>query len=142
MSDYIKWIQSAADYLQVAPAWFMVVAASIVIGYILKLWKLFPNQLIPVCVVPAAIAIEIALMWPARQQPLGSWFVRQGIVGMVLGFAAWVLHRAILHRFEDKFPWLKQAVQDSGFDSTPPFKPGQSPGTPVPDAVKPTETKQ
>lgn len=119
----LERIGNEVNSLYGAPVWVLVIALSICLGYLLKIAKWFPNQRIPLVVVPTAIVANLLLMLPFKASSMvTSWVTRQIIVGLVLGFVAWVFHYTILKRVESYFPWLQGAMQDAGLDSAPPFK--------------------
>lgn len=122
--DEIKWIEDGINKLYGAPVWLLVVCLSIVVGYLLKAWKRYPNNFIPHAVVTVSAITNTVLMMPMRQpkQPLGAYILTQLIVGCVVGFCAWTFHRFVLKRVESKFPWVQQAAQESGLDTASPFK--------------------
>lgn len=114
-----QWIGDKINELQGAPVWLIVALLSIILGYMLKIAKWFPNQKIPLVVILVAAAANIALMFPFHNK--GDlwipWSIRQLTIGLAIGFSAWIFHRAVLKRFESKFPWLQSAMHESGFDT-------------------------
>ena len=113
-----SWVQqavSAVSQLYALPAALLVALSCIVVGYVLKAWQKFPNQAIPTVVVLWAAFLTVVL---ADVTPAGvghvAWKVRNALVGMVIGFAAWAFHYYLLSKLEDKVPWLAQILQSKG----------------------------
>lgn len=116
------------------PADLLVGLLCIVVGYVLRLIKSFPNNAIPLCCV-----ILGAVFLPIIEEPcpagttLIAWRVRNVIIGMIIGCAAWLFHRLVLKRVEDKFPWLKNLLEPDAPQDTevpPPKTPYFPPKTP------------
>lgn len=98
------------EQLMGAPAGVLVLLACIAVGYTLKLIKRFPNDGIPLAVVLCGM-IFFALIAPEREftDSLRIWIARNLILGMIIGFASWLLHNKVLWMIEEKIPWLKGA---------------------------------
>ena len=114
----VQQIQYAVSQLYSLPAAALVGLTCIVVGYLLKRWKTFPNEAIPTVIVLWGAFFCVMLAAPTPQGvTLGAWRVKNALVGVVVGFAAWGLHYYLLSRLEDKFPWLKSLL--SGADGAP-----------------------
>lgn len=86
----------------------LVLVTCIVVGYVLKGWKKFPNEAIPVVVVLWGGAFLTMMADPgADNLGVWTWRIKSFLLGIVVGFVAWLLHNQILSRFEDKIPFLK-----------------------------------
>jgi hypothetical protein len=108
MSATFDYLQDKIDQLYGAPGWALTVLACIVIGYVLKGVKCFPNGVIPVFVIFAGciLGVFFAGVEPAKYNHL-EWLVRNGVIGIILGFIAWVLHAQLIKRVEEKIPLLR-----------------------------------
>lgn len=131
VSNIYQSVGGSINDLYGAPIWVLIVLGTIVFGYILRIAEWFPNKKIPLVVVPFAIIINLVMMWPFHDKKMahidmGAWITRQIIVGMILGFVSWVLHKTLLKNLENRIPWLKGMLQDSGLDTVPPFPPQSS----------------
>ena len=122
MSD----IFTALNSLYGIPADVLIALSCIVLGYILRAIPDFPNRGIPLaCVLWAMVLNPILSAPPGPGMSLRQWVVRNALAGMIIGFAAWVFHKAIIARFEDKVPGLKTLIGEDG-------EPKIDPSAPVP----------
>lgn len=121
--------------IQSWPTVGLVFALCIIVGYCFKFWPKFPNAAIPAIVIIVGATINLLL---AGQEPSGIpntvWHTKQFIVGLIVGFAAWMAHNLLISRVEN---WLSTAVpsigalMDKSSQSKPPEAP-KPPLTPVP----------
>lgn len=88
-----------------APAGVIAMLFAIAFGYVLKASALFPNNRIPIVVVPttASFYALIQLCADMIEQKPHAWlyFVFNFVLGFVYGAIAWLLHAQILRRFLD-----------------------------------------
>lgn len=88
--------------LEGAPAVAILLVGCIIFGYLLKVIPMFPNNAIPMSVILSG-AIVYPIMSDARNpMPLRVWMVRNVIIGLTIGFVAWMLHNKVLSRIEDR----------------------------------------
>jgi len=86
----------------------LVVLVVWVAGYILRLIKIFPNKWIPVCLIIVGTALYPLTTNPGQMSfEVRNPLVRQCLIGLVLGFTAWLVHGKLLKPLEAKIPWLK-----------------------------------
>jgi hypothetical protein len=126
-----QWLQKL-DGIQGWSAATLIFAACLVIGYGLRLWKKFPNELIPHAVILSG-AVLMTLLASARptSMPQHVWVVRNFIVGLIIGAFAWVAHWTVISRIEQfigkkLFPdsqdttfFKKEPVNDKPVDPKP-----------------------
>lgn len=114
MDTIESYIDQAVDLLQKLnglPAIALVAISCLVVGYVLRFIKKFPNDAIPV-------VVTIWGMWYAvvadanNTIPLRVWTVRNLLIGLVVGFLAWLFHNLILSKIEDKIPFLKNLFSE------------------------------
>ena len=100
--DYLNQLLSVLDKIQGMSAVALVCFSCIVVGYILRFIKSFPNDGIPVAVIlwGAVAMLVIADPHPAAVS-LRIWTARNFMVGIIVGFIAWMLHKVVLGRIED-----------------------------------------
>ena len=107
MSDIFDYLNK----LYGMPGYALVAISCIVIGYVLRAIRGFPNSAIPLSCVFWAMVINPIL---ADAPPAGAshrvWYFKCAIIGMIIGFAAWTFHRVVLNRFEDKIPGFKKLM--------------------------------
>jgi len=107
MNDAISWVMDKINWLYSAPAAVLFLLSCIVVGYVLRGIKRFPNDAIPLVVVLWAAVASVLL---APEEPTGTphrvWLCKNALIGVIIGFAAWACHKKILKRLEDKVPWL------------------------------------
>lgn len=84
-----------------APSGLLVFALCIAFGYVWKAIKICPNRFTPLAVMLAGAVLHPALTYAAGQA--GPVWVRSAVVGFIIGFLAWMFHRVLLKRIEDKF---------------------------------------
>lgn len=126
-NDVVQWVEQAkywVDQLYHLPNALLVGLSCVVVGYILRRWKSFPNEAIPVVVVLWG-AFFTSFMAPVRPSAanVSAWRVKNALVGFIVGFAAWGLHYYVLSKLEDKFPWLKKLLVGSPDDAISPLQP-------------------
>ena len=83
------------------PAIALVFLSCIVLGYVLKLVKGFPNDGIPLAVILWG-AILLPLLTEYKPGGLRIWLLKNILVGVIAGFIAWLFHNKILAKIEDK----------------------------------------
>lgn len=102
-----------------------LIVACLVVGYVLKSIKPFPNTLIPVSVVIVGLVGSIFLQPDAPSGiPHKAWNFKNGVCGLALGFLTWRFHKGILSKLDDliyKRFGIKADANGNG-DSNPPFK--------------------
>lgn len=113
IETYLEQLNSILNKLA-GSHYALVLVSCIVIGYILKGWKTFPNEAIPVVVVLWGGAFLTLIADPAADSlGLWTWRIKNFLLGIVVGFIAWLIHNQILARFEDKIPFLKNITAPS-----------------------------
>lgn len=125
-----KTIFDQLTAIQSWPTVGLVFALCIVVGYCFKFWPKFPNAAIPAIVIIVGATINLLL---AGQEPADIpntvWHTRQFIVGLIVGFAAWMAHNLLISRLEN---WLSGAVPAIGalLDKSSQAKPVEPPKPP------------
>lgn len=106
MNQIESILENSIDYLQKlegAPAILLVVLSAIVLGYVLRRIKGFPNNGIPVVVVLWGGIIYPLIADANNDLTLRVWLVRNVAIGLIAGFVAWIFHNKILKPYLDKF---------------------------------------
>lgn len=97
---------------------YAVFASCIVVGYVLRSIKTFPNHAIPTLVVVwGAMANAILSNEHGPSLTIGQEKFLAGLIGMVIGFLAWLFHRKLLKKLEKKIPWMAGLLESD--DSNP-----------------------
>lgn len=122
MESLDKWL-GWLDQIQGLPAIALVFISCIVAGY---LWRFLPfkwanNDSTPAIVILWGAFAFSAIADPrASNMPLRVWFIRNLLIGLSVGFIAWMTHNAVLKKIEDwlvaKFP----GFGDTAFFRQPP----------------------
>lgn len=102
IEDLLEQITDTLQKLYGLPAGTLVLFSCIVIGYVLKLFKKFPNDGIPIAVILWGGVLYPLIADSDNDLTLRVWLVRNLIIGLVIGFAAWLLHNKILSKLEEK----------------------------------------
>lgn len=101
----IEFIKDAVEQIGHLPSTLLLMLVIIVIGYMLRLIKKFPNDAIPfVCVLLGAVG---NLFMRDRSDAISTVAypkINLLAIGIIIGFLAWVLHRFAIQKLED---WLK-----------------------------------
>lgn len=85
------------------PAYTLVGIACIIIGYLLRFWKAFPNNGIPLVVILfGAIAYPIVADYN-NEDSIRVLLGKYILFGLLIGFVAWLVHNKFLKPLEDKF---------------------------------------
>ena len=86
----------------------LVALIVIVLGYVLRWIPQFPNRLIPIaCIVLGAVLYPLLAPLPKPDAGLRHPMTRLALIGVLIGFLAWVGHNKFLKPLEDKLPFLK-----------------------------------
>lgn len=126
-------ILSYLNRIEGLPGVALVFLSCIIAGYVWRCipWKWFPNSVIPIIVILwGAFAQSFMADARASAMPFRVWFLRNVIVGSVIGFIAWLTHNLILTKVED---WLLGQVPRLG--DTMVFRKGE--GSKPPDPPPP-----
>ncbi len=94
----VRWNESLIG----APAGLLIFILCIAMGYVWKMVRVLPNRFIPLVVMLTGAVLYPLLMWTKEGPPVPV-IVRNAILGFIVGFAAWLFHRLLLKRIEDKF---------------------------------------
>jgi hypothetical protein len=110
-NTFVQELTKFLGLLYGLPGYVLVCLSCIVVGYIFKLWKNFPNTGIPaICVAWGMIFNPLIATAPQAGTSVRVWLVTNTLVGMVVGGVAWVIHNTIIKRFESKIPVLGPLV--------------------------------
>ena len=113
--DSIDNLLHGLDAIQGLNAVGLVCFSCIILGYILRFIKKFPNDGIPVAVI---LWGGFLMMFLADGKPTPMpervWVVRNACIGLIIGFIAWMLHYWALSWIEEKlqsiFPQTKETT--------------------------------
>lgn len=109
VNGWLDQAQALIDRLGLLSSSMLVLLSCLVLGYLLKTVKRFPNDGIPLAVVMWGILFSFCTA-PSKPENIANlaWRMRNVMLGLIIGYASWVLHYYLLSRLEDKIPWLKQ----------------------------------
>lgn len=114
--------------IQSWPAVGLVFAVVIIIGYCLRFWKKFPNELIPLIVI-ASGAFAMVMLSDSKplDVPYRVWNTKNAIVGLIVGFIAWMAHNLVISKIEDflstKFAIVDKALGQKSDSGDKPVEP-------------------
>lgn len=98
-------VEQATHWLDQIQGWSaaaLVMGCCIVVGYALRFIKQFPNDGIPLAVI---LTGGLCMMLLADPRPssvsMRIWTTRNLIVGLIIGFAAWMGHKLIISKIEN-----------------------------------------
>ena len=116
MLDYLNQLLQGLDKIQGLSAVALVCFSCVVIGYVLRFIKAFPNDGIPVVVILWGAVAMLMLADPRpTDMPARIWTVRNLFVGLIIGFVAWLLHKVVLSKLEDYIATKFPSVSDTTF---------------------------
>lgn len=98
-------LQHVIDMLQKlngAPALLLVGLVCIITGYALKWVKKFPNEGIPLAVIFMGGVVYPFVADANNDIPLRVWIIRNAMIGLVVGFVAWLVHNKFISKIEDR----------------------------------------
>lgn len=100
-----------------APGGVLVFLACLAVGYLLRIVRPFPNRFIPLSVTIAGAIAYSLVTWVSGQA--GPVWVRACLIGLVIGFVAWLCHRLLIKHLEN---FLKRRfgvqIEEDGSDPT------------------------
>lgn len=105
MNEAESILETITDYLQKlegAPAVVLVCLSGLVLGFILKRLKNFPNNGIPICVILWGGIVYPLIADANNDLTLRVWLIRNLMIGVITGFLTWLLHNKILKRYLDR----------------------------------------
>lgn len=98
LNSLLLWL----DKIQGLSAVALVFFSCIVVGYVFRFIKSFPNNGIPVVVILWGALLMMFIADPrAASMPARVWTARNISVGLIIGTVAWISHKIILSRLED-----------------------------------------
>lgn len=100
LNSIVGWLQKLEGLPAIALSWLVCWA----VGYALRFIKRFPNEGIPVAVILFGGLFYPLIADANNTLTLRVWIVRNAGLGLIVGASAWLLHRYVLTRIEDKFP--------------------------------------
>lgn len=106
----------------------LVFALVIIVGYCFRFWKNFPNEAIPVIVIltGAVGMMLLAEACPPNLKPR-IWHAKNAIVGLIIGFLAWMAHNLVVSKVEDwlatKFTFVAKMFTTTTVPKDPPKDP-------------------
>jgi len=101
--------------IQSWPTVGLVFALVIIVGYCLRFWKKFPNEAIPTVVILVG-AVGMILISDGKPDDIPSrvWNTKNFIIGLIIGFIAWMAHNLVISKIEDflstKFAVVNKAL--------------------------------
>jgi hypothetical protein len=153
IGEKLDQVVDLLDRLNGLPAIALVLISCLALGYVLRLVRRFPNDAIPLAVILWGMA-AMPLLSDFRTsgiQSLRIWLVRNVVLGLVVGFAAWAIHNRLLSAVEDwlatRFPIVKAILFTEGNEENkgsgnggPGGKMPPAPAGETPAATKPSTT--
>ena len=109
------------DTLYGLPGNALVALTCIVLGYVLRLVRKFPNEGIPLaCILWGMVCNPLVADPASAGQSIRIWIVRNILVGAIVGAVSWLSHKLILSKLESRIPILGGllAAADSAADAT------------------------
>lgn len=113
IDKYLTQISDLLGRLYSLPCYVLVFLSCIAVGYAMRLWKKFPNEAIPIVAILWGAAFLPLVADPANDSlPWRIWFVKNFLIGLIIGVIAWVFHNKILSKVEGKIPFLGSMLTD------------------------------
>ena len=113
--------------IQSWPSVALVFGLVIVVGYCFRFWKSFPNEAIPAIVIlTGAIGMMLLAEEHPKDIPARIWHTKNFIVGIIIGFLAWMAHNLVVSKIEDylaaKFRFVDKLLNPPSPNGSPPDK--------------------
>ncbi len=125
MNEYLDAINLVLKSFQSVPT-YAVFCSCIVVGYVFRSIKTFPNSAIPAIVVCwGALANTIMSNEHGHNLTLNQEKFLAGMIGMIAGLAAWLVHKKLLKKLETKIPFLG-GLLDTGNSNPTAFVKGKN----------------
>jgi uncharacterized membrane protein len=99
------------------PGYVLVGFSCIVVGYIFKMIKRFPNDGIPAICVAWGMLLNPIIATAPDKVVVRIWLTTHILVGMVVGFIAWVVHARFIKKYEKHFPFLGPKIAAASQDN-------------------------
>ncbi len=120
--ETLNQLLQGLDKVQGLSAVALVFLSCIVVGYILRFIKAFPNDGIPVVVILwGAVAMLFIADPRVSTMEARIWTSRNLFVGLIIGAVAWFTHKILISRLENliasKFPQVNDTTLFSRKDS-------------------------
>lgn len=120
LDTYLTEASDLLGKLYGIPGGVLVLISCLVIGYVLRVIRRFPNSAIPLVVILWGPVFNMLIADPkADTFPLRLWLVKNFLVGVVLGGVAWTIHNKALKKLEEKLPFLKGWLVPGSTDTNP-----------------------
>jgi len=100
----------------------LTVACCIAIGYVIRMLPISNRSIPAICPVVGAILYSAVAKTGDVNPDIHNPVVAQAMIGFILGFVAWMGHKALLSKLEEKFPSLKTFL-DGDVAAWPPATP-------------------
>lgn len=115
MEEIIKFLHSFYGL----PGYALAGIGCLVIGWVFKISEWFPNNRIPLLVVPSGALLNWILAAPrVPEQPLRLYVATNVVIGLAIGALSWLLHDQLLRQFEERIPFLGRMLK-SGSTTQP-----------------------
>ena len=117
MNEIELFIDGIVDKLhkfEGAPAIVLVIVGCWIVGYLLRFWKRFPNDGIPIAVTLFGGVIFPLIADANNELTLRVWLVRNLLIGLGAGWFSWLSHNKVLSKIEDKLglgPKITETVE-------------------------------
>ena len=86
---------------------YAVLVSCFAVGYVLRCWRRFPNDLIPLAVVFWGGFSNLMLCNEhGPSLTLNQERFLYGLIGMAIGLIAWIVHKKGLKKIENRIPFL------------------------------------
>ena len=95
LNDLVGQLQNAGNEA-------LIFAAAFILIYTIKNIPQIPNSLIPPGIIVLCSVLEVFMGDPGKIEPDASPTPRLAIIGMILGFVAWLAYAQVLKRIEAK----------------------------------------
>lgn len=126
--DTLESFLNILDRIEGLPAIALVAFTCIIVGYVWRFIRLkwFPNEVIPIIVMLWGAFFFSFIADPrATNVPVRVWFVRNVLIGIIVGFVSWMFHALVLKRIEDWVLSKMPKLSDTTFftEKNPPSEP-------------------
>src|SRR5512135_2379766 len=104
IESFLDTVVNLLNKINGLPSIAVVFLSCIVVGYVLRFVKRFPNDGIPIAVILWGAAFNPLLADLNSDMGWRVWFIKNFLFGLLWGYLAWLVHNKVLSKIEGSIP--------------------------------------